>query len=264
MTDTPIHQTSYRSFVFGSSIKLSRNTLDKLISMFELTSLKTCKFSDAPMGKGNINSGSRSDYKSNSSLKKTILSGRGKIKYTNIPETGDIVIKEYKRGGLTSYFNKNIYIKLLGEIRPKKEFIMLSMAKKAEVNVPRPLIYVKKGSLFYRAWLITKKINDHQNFAELSIQDRKRAMKIFPEISSSIKRLIKNRIYHVDLHPGNILIDADDENYIIDFDKALYFRGSVNKLRSLYQKRWARAVLKYDLPNFISDLGIKNSIENHE
>ncbi len=253
MTDSVIYHTDHRSFAFGSSVKLSRETLDRLIVIFKFQPSNSDDFFNDSMGQCNDQYTTDSDFNG----EKPVLCGRGVIKAINIPESGDVIIKEYKRGGLISFFNKKTYINFRGKIRSKREFEMLFMAKKAGVNVPFPLAYVSRGNLFYRAWLITKKINKCQNFAEIVVQNRKRAMKIFPEVSKSIKKLIRNRIYHVDLHPGNVLIDAEDKNYIIDFDKALNFMGSKKKLSRLYRKRWARAVLKYGLPDFMSNLRIE-------
>ena len=238
MTNTLIYQKNYRSFIFGSNVNLTEETLDRLISVFKSKSFR--EFSDT----GNHQQTS-------------MLNGRGNVKYITIPEAGDIVIKKYLRGGLLSYFNKNIYIKFIGKIRSQSEFEMLFRAEKAGINVPCPLAYASRGFLFYRTWLITKRINKCQNFAELSVKDEKRAIKLFPEIYNSIKKLIENRIYHVDLHPGNILIDAYDKNYIIDFDKALYFQGTTDRLGELYSKRWTRAVVKHKLPNFMLTPGFK-------
>jgi len=252
MTDSVIYHTDHRSFAFGSSVKLSRETLDRLIAIFEFQPSNSDDFFNDSMGQCNDQYTTDSDFNG----EKQVLSGRGRVKSIHIPEAGNVIIKEYKRGGMISFFNKKTYVDFRGKIRSEKEFEMLLMAKKAGVDVPLPLAYVSRGNLFYRAWLITKKINKCQNFAEIAVQNRKRAMKILPEISDSIKKLIKHRIYHVDLHPGNVLIDADDKNYIIDFDKALNFMGSKKKLSRLYRKRWARAVLKYDLPDFMSNLKI--------
>ncbi len=248
MTDSVIYHTDYRSFAFGSSVKLSGETFEKLIAIFEFQPSNSGDFFNDSMGQSNIDP----DFNG----EKKVLNGRGTVKSIYIPEAGNVIIKKYKRGGLISCFNKKTYINFRGKIRSKREFEMLFMAKKAGVNVPFPLAYVSRGNLFYRAWLITKEINQCQNFAEVAVQNRERAMKIFPEISGSVKKLIRNRIYHVDLHPGNVLIDADDRNYIIDFDKAFCFMGSVKKLSRFYRKRWARAVVKYDLPDFMSNLGI--------
>ncbi len=233
-----IYQTRHKSFFFGSSIKLSENSLDRLISALETNNSK--------------------DHRNKN---ESILNGRGKIKSIHIPEAGHIVIKPYLRGGLIRYFNKNTYIKLHRPIRSENEFNMLIMAKQAGINVPLPLAYISRGSLFYKTWLITKKIDQCESFADISLKNKKQTVKIFHEISKTIKQLIKSRIYHVDLHPGNVLIDADGKNHIIDFDKAFFFKGNNDKLTMLYKKRWARAVLKYELPEFIADLKLDSSNE---
>ena len=258
MAASVIYHKEYKSFAIGSSVKLSRETLEKLIGIFEFQPSNSDDFFNDSMefndsrGQGNIDS----DFNG----KKPVLGGRGTVKSIYVPEAGNVIIKQYKRGGLISCFNKRTYLKFRGQTRAEKEFEMLFMAEKAGVNVPFPLAYVSRGNLFYRAWLVTKEINQCQNFAEIAVQNKKRAMKIFPEISLNIKKLIRNRIYHVDLHPGNVLIDADDKNYIIDFDKAFYFKGSIRKLSRFYRKRWSRAVVKYDLPDFMSNLGLGSKI----
>ena len=231
------YQTKYRSFFFGSSVRLSQNTLDRLILIFRS---KQPSDDDFPCL-----------IHLSADRHESILNGRGIVKHIKIPESGHVVVKDYKRGGLVYYFNQDLHINIGGKIRSQREFDMLVQAKKAGVNVPEPVAYAGRGSLFYRTWLITKRINNYQNFADLSLKDSKRAVQIFPEISDSIKKLIKAHIYHVDLHPGNILIDMNNKNYIIDFDKAFIFKGSKHKLIRLYKKRWARAVLKYHLPDFI-------------
>lgn len=129
-------------------------------------------------------------------------------------------------------------------------------AKKAGVRVPTPLAYATQGRLFYKTWLITREVENHNSFIDLCRNDKKKAAALLPEISRSIKRLIKNRIHHVDLHPGNILIDKNNKNYIIDFDKA-YFHGKNGKiLAGKYQKRWAKAIKKYNLPEEFSTLDL--------
>lgn len=62
-----------------------------------------------------------------------------------------------------------------------------------------------------------------------------------------------NRIYHKDLHPGNVLVDENNDIYIIDFDKAGVFRGDKRVLLKKYMERWGRAVTKHSLPQALYD-----------
>ncbi len=263
-----VYLTYHKSFLFGSCIILTKNTLDKLVTILQSSNFNCSR----PLNMGNNKIKSKMKTKasftvenrdkaenSNKAKQKSILGGRGKIQSTCIPEAGQIVIKNYQRGGLIRYFNKNIHIRPGKTTRPETEFNMLITAGKAGINVPSPLIYVIRGSLLYKAWLITKKIHHCENFADIALKSPEKAVEIFPDISGCINRLIKNRIYHVDLHPGNILIDPDNKHYIIDFDKAFIFKHSMEKLTKLYEKRWKRAVIKYHLPEFISDLNLIHS-----
>ena len=61
-------------------------------------------------------------------------------------------------------------------------------------------------------------------------------------------------MYHVDLHPGNILVTDNDQIFIIDFHKARMFNGSKQKLMNKYCARWKRAVKKHGLPEILNDI----------
>lgn len=166
-----------------------------------------------------------------------------------------LVIKRYFRGGVIRRFIKNRYIHV-GTLRPKNEFEFMRLAGKAGASVPEPMGYAVMGKFFYMAWLIIEEIPDHKNFARLCFSKESKAMELMPLICNNIECLVKNRIFHVDLHPGNILVDGNEQPYIIDFDKARIFRGSGKRLAEKYRKRWQRAVRKHGLPDSLSRLGI--------
>jgi 3-deoxy-D-manno-octulosonic acid kinase len=73
------------------------------------------------------------------------------------------------------------------------------------------------------------------------------------QVVRSVRRLIEARICHVDLHPGNVLVDGDGRIYLIDFDKAFRFTGSDRELRDWYISRWRRAITKHGLPEVLGD-----------
>lgn len=182
-----------------------------------------------------------------------ILKGRTLPCHASLPETGPVVIKSYRRGGMMSLITRDRYLKT-GTSRPEKEFEFLIHAGKAGLNVPTPEIYATQGFLFYRAWLVTKKIENQISYTDLVLKNEKAALSLLSSISLNISLLIENRIHHVDLHPGNILIDKTRNIYIIDFDKACYSSKPKHWLIRQYQKRWARAVDKYRLPRALKQL----------
>ncbi len=181
------------------------------------------------------------------------LDGRVAVKIMALPETGPVVIKSYRRGGMMTLLARERYLRT-GQTRSQREFYFLNHAAQAGVSVPRPLIYIAQGVLFYRAWLVTQEIKGHQSFATLASEDPARAVQLMPSISKNIQLLIKNNILHVDLHPGNVLIDEKGQSYIIDFDKARMTRYSTSRVMQLIQTRWKKAVSKYHLPPIISNL----------
>jgi predicted unusual protein kinase regulating ubiquinone biosynthesis (AarF/ABC1/UbiB family) len=79
---------------------------------------------------------------------------------------------------------------------------------------------------------------------------------VLPSVLKQISILIARQILHVDLHPGNILVNPADQVFIIDFDKARTSQKNLSKLRNQYISRWRRAALKYNLPETLcNDIG---------
>ena len=181
------------------------------------------------------------------------LNGRVPVKYMTLPETGPVVIKAYRRGGMMALLARDRYLRT-GKTRSRREFDFLNCAARAGVSVPRPLIYVTRGFPLYRAWLVTREIKGHRSFAALAVEKPAKAVRLLPSISKNIHLLIKNKIFHVDLHPGNVLIDEEEQPYIIDFDKARITRYSSSRCMQLIENRWKKAVSKYHLPTVISHL----------
>ncbi|MCK5100542.1 MAG: hypothetical protein KAR45_20700 [Desulfobacteraceae bacterium] len=221
--------TKHKSYKFGSQSDLSQVVLDNLISLFN----------------------SQKNKKPDS-----ILAGRNSIIKTNISEFGSIIIKQYARGGLIAHFNKDKYL-YSKKSRSELEYNALINAKKAEVNVPQPIAHVSKGFPFYQAWLITKEIENAKNFAELCRDKENKAIDLLPEICANIDKLIENSIHHIDLHPGNIIIDNADKPFILDFDKACSFTGPKEKLAEKYKQRWQRAIKKHKLSDNLLNLQLK-------
>ena len=219
----------HKAYKFGSKFDLNQTTLDSLILLFK----------------------SKSPEKP-----KTILTGRISPTKTDINEIGSVVIKHYLRGGFISWFNKNRYF-FSKKSRAELEFIALIDAMKAGVNVPKPIAYVSCGSLFYKTWLITKEIENTKNFVELIKNEKDKAVSLLPAISENINKLIANLIHHVDLHPGNVIVDKFNQPFILDFDKACYFSGDKRQLAKKYKQRWQRAINKYKLPIELSHLELK-------
>ena len=178
------------------------------------------------------------------------LAGRTTVTIDTIDGVGPVAVKHYRRGGLVHLFVKQTYLRL-GKTRCRLEYEMLDKVRHIGVGAPRPVAYATRGKLFYRCWLVTREVPSHKTLAAISMSDLKRAISLIEPITQGVDRLIQNRILHVDLHPGNVLVDPDDHTYLIDFDRAGSYRWGGNALRNRYVARWKRAVIKHRLPNVL-------------
>ena len=183
----------------------------------------------------------------------SVLGGRASVQINQIPGLGSVVIKHYTRGGLIRHLVKQRYVKW-GKTRCQLEYDILNKVIDIGVSAPKPVAYAYQGRLCYRCWLVTREVEQQQTLARLSLTDVDRAFAVIGQIADNIATLIQNQILHVDLHPGNVLVDSNSRVYLIDFDKARYSNQNKDKLRDKYLSRWRRAVIKHRLPEMLNDL----------
>ena len=183
----------------------------------------------------------------------SVLGGRTSIVVDEINGLGSVVIKYYRRGGLIRYFVRQKYLKC-GKTRGEREYELLQKVRNLGINAPEPIVFAYRGRLFYQAWLVTREIKQHQTLAQISLSNEKRACILMKEVVKQISILIKNSILHVDLHPGNIIVDKLDQVYFLDFDKGGIFPGNKNKLKNRYLNRWSRAIAKHQLSKMLSKI----------
>jgi len=131
---------------------------------------------------------------------------------------------------------------------------MLQVVRNLGINAPEPVAYAHRGCIFYQAWLVSRAIKHPLSLALLSLKDEKKTRQAMESVIGQISLLIQNDILHVDLHPGNIVVDGADQIFLVDFDKGQIHPGSKEKLRNRYLTRWQRAVTKHRLPDILTDL----------
>lgn len=166
---------------------------------------------------------------------------------------GPVVIKQYLRGGLMRFVLKNRYLKL-GRTRAQAEFELLQRLRPCGIRTPEPVAYAYRGFPFYAAWLVTRKIENACTLAELSRHDDRRASRLMSKVIEQVGRLIDCGCIHVDLHPGNVLVDSSDNIFIIDFDKGYMSAKNRERIYNIYRNRWRRSIIKHGLPPVLNEL----------
>jgi tRNA A-37 threonylcarbamoyl transferase component Bud32 len=183
-----------------------------------------------------------------SSKQGTPLGGRSAIVKMKIKHIGPVVIKPYIRGGWAQLLLNDRFLNI-GGCRAKKEFEMLLKIKDIGIHVPEPVMYFQKGRMFYRCWLMTKEISNQGTIAHISLTDTSLVASLLSMLWQGVDTMVENGIFHVDFHPGNVILDNDEQLCFLDFDKAVSTSMGKKALLKKYINRWNRAVLKHGLSN---------------
>lgn len=224
----------FRGRIFGSELPLEISQLEGLTEMIDSQNAQRPKALET------------------TNLK--ILSGRATAATGSLDGFGSIFIKSYARGGVVGKVflrDRHLGARLS---RSQLEFQMLKDVRELNVNAPRPLVWIAERKVLYRAWLVLEELVKTESIISVAERSLDNLETVMQEATRQIRILIRNRIKHVDLHPGNILIDQDQKVLLIDFDKALTVKDSQDKLVDFYIRRWRRAVIKHRLPPILTEL----------
>jgi 3-deoxy-D-manno-octulosonic acid kinase len=183
----------------------------------------------------------------------SIAGGRAAVTTATIEGVGSVVIKPYMRGGIIRHILKSRYVKF-GKPRSQVEFESMSELRRLGIRAPEPLAYAYRGFPLYCAWLVTREVENACTLAELDCADISRVTGIMGKVIEQIDRLVACGFIHVDLHPGNVLVDSHDRIYLIDFDKGRRSTIPKNRLYDVYYRRWRRAVVKHQLPEILDEI----------
>lgn len=182
-----------------------------------------------------------------------VLGGRIQVFHLELPDIGPVVVKPYSRGGALRKVLQFQFVRS-GKTRPENEQQMLLYLLSEGIPVPEPVAAMTRGSFLYHAWLVMRAIEPHRTLAQLACDDENLLVALMPKVCDALQRLLELRVFHVDLHPGNVLVNEKEEIFIIDFDHASYYQGPRRELRDRYLQRWRRAVIKHELPEVLSEM----------
>lgn len=167
---------------------------------------------------------------------------------------GEAALRHYHRGGLFGKLVRDCYLfRGWEQTRSAQELQLLQWLHDAGVSVPKPLAAraVRHG-LCYRADLITARIANARDLAGI-LTGQPLQSDDYQRIGAEIARLHRAGVNHTDLNIHNILIDADQRVWLIDFDKCHrqnghdWQQGNLDRLlRSFHKERLKRAIMWQD------------------
>ena len=182
-----------------------------------------------------------------------VLGGRGQKLIVEIPGLGRVFVKRYSHGGFFRALTGGRFL-CIGPCRSQGEFEMLELVRQLGVSAPRPIACIKKGSTIFSTWLVMEELADVESLVEIQKREGEELHRAMDQLALQVAILIKHKILHVDLHPGNVLVSRSGQVYVVDFDKTRRFRGSAKLLREIYLRRWRRAVIKHQLSPLLSEM----------
>jgi 3-deoxy-D-manno-octulosonic acid kinase len=144
--------------------------------------------------------------------------GRGTTWFIRAGDSG-FVLRHYRRGGLIAKISKDRYLWRAGsETRSFAEWYLTYHMHRAGLPVPAPIgaRFVRRG-LFYRADLITQRIEDSEPLAQ-ALARGPLPLTQWIAIGRCIRRFHDAGVYHADLNAHNILL-TPKQVYLIDFDR---------------------------------------------
>ncbi|MCG6887255.1 MAG: 3-deoxy-D-manno-octulosonic acid kinase [Proteobacteria bacterium] len=157
--------------------------------------------------------------------------GRGTTFFVQY-EGRDYVLRHYRRGGMITRFSADRYVWTgLHRTRAWREWQLLAKLYAQGLPVPRPVAaQVVRYGPTYSADIMTQRITGTVTLAEHLARQP-----LDPQMWAGLGRLIRqfhqHGVFHADLNAHNILLDPQDQMYLIDFD-----RGRIRKPSSPWQQ----------------------------
>ena len=177
-----------------------------------------------------------------------VAGGRGTVAFVH--DAGRRwVLRHYRRGGLVARFLDDTYLYTgAAGTRAFAEFRLLRRLRDWNLPVPVPVAarYSRSG-LVYRADLITEELPTRLTLAQ-ALQSRSLEPATWRAVGRCVASLHARGVQHADLNAHNLLIGADGEILVLDFDRGRIRARGGWEARVLERLRRSLAKVTCDLP----------------
>lgn len=173
-----------------------------------------------------------------------VVSGRGGALRVVLRGGKVVYVRHYLRGGMMRWLVRDLY--LLRPPRPIRELMATEQARAAGCRVPIVhAVAIEETGPFYRGWIVTSAIDGARAFIdELAAADESRRRALLLAAGGAIRGLHDAGVYHVDLNGHNLLLDADGNVAVIDFDRATLALPGIYRLGERGRDRFWRSLVK--------------------
>ena len=156
-----------------------------------------------------------------------------------------LVLRHFRRGGFVRHFVADRYPGTRAAAsRSFREWRLLADLYRQGLPVPRPVAASFRSAgpagLFYRAALITQQIEEVRPLSAM-LQEQPPAA-LWASLGVTLRRFHDAQVFHADLNAHNILLDRQQQAYLIDFDRGRVRAGegwkqaNLNRLLRSLQK----------------------------
>lgn len=173
---------------------------------------------------------------------------------------GEFALRHYHRGGMVARLLADRYVACGAErSRAFREWRLLQKMLAQGLPVPQPIAarYVRHG-LWYRADLLTRRIVNVVTLAE-SLAGASLSETAWQNLGATLRRFHAFGVFHADLNAHNILIDGNEQWFVLDFDRGEirapgdWQRGNLQRLqRSLRKLSAAQAAFSFSAADWLA------------
>ena len=131
-----------------------------------------------------------------------------------------LCMRHYFRGGFIGKFMTDGFFRMdKNAMRARLEFELTAKLYRLGLPVPRPLIAREQvGSIWIKNDIVVEQIPNTKNIAEI-LEQGELTQGQMRKIGMMLRRFFDAGLMHTDLNIRNILIDNEDQCFLIDFDK---------------------------------------------
>jgi 3-deoxy-D-manno-octulosonic acid kinase len=156
-----------------------------------------------------------------------------------------MVLRRYYRGGLMAKLSRESYFFTgFHSGRASTELMMLSKMRDLDLPVPRPIaaLVEKTGLVTCKNAILIERINKAQDaFQRLS--ERPMSAELWFGLGQMIRLFHNHGVYHSDMNIHNIMLDHNNQFWLIDFDKCA-FKDPVGQWQQQTLDRLKRSLQK--------------------